>query len=131
MKKSINTTAYLGAVNQLGQFVTTHSQALTDAGINPEGLKTKLATCCSNVQTIGQDQADAKTTLKNKTKDLNDAVGTRYAEFSSVIDLLRGVVGNNTPLGKQLTNIRKQANRRSGRSSTAATTANTSVKIAA
>jgi hypothetical protein len=57
--------------------------------------------------------------------------GTLYAEFSSVIDLLRGVVGNKTRLGKQLTNIRKQANRRSGRSSTAATTANTSVKIAA
>jgi hypothetical protein len=32
---------------------------------------------------------------------------TLYPEFSTLIDLLQGAVGNNTPAGKQLTNIRK------------------------
>ena len=56
-----------------------------------------------------QSQANAKTTLKVATQTNNDTVAQRYPEFSSVIDLLRGAVGNNTALGKQLTNIRKQA----------------------
>jgi len=32
---------------------------------------------------------------------------TLYRKFSSLVDLLRGAVGNTTPAGKQLTNIRK------------------------
>jgi len=128
MRKSVNTTALLGAATQLGQFITNHSVTLTEKGVNPEAIKTKVTACCATVQTAEQTQADAKSSARNATKDLNDAVTARYPEFSSVIDLLRGVVGNNTPLGKQLTNIRKQANRRSSRSSS---TTDTPVKLAA
>jgi hypothetical protein len=85
------------------------------------------------VQTAEQAQADAKSAVKNATATLNETVIQRYSEFSSVIDLLRGAVGNNTPLGKQLTNIRKQVNKRSGRSAknTEATNVVTTAKIAA
>ena len=55
----------------------------------------------------------------------------RYPEFSSVIDLLRGAVGNNTALGKQLTNIRKQAIRQASRSASNVIDVNASVKKAA
>ena len=54
--------------------------------------------------------------MKNATETHNDTVAQRYPEFSSVIDLLRGAVGNHKALGRQLTNIRKVATRRSGRS---------------
>ena len=54
----------------------------------------------------------------NATQKLDETVATQYPEFSSVIDLLRGAVGNRSALGKQLTNIRKQANRRAGRAAT-------------
>ena len=108
-RKSIKTTNLLGAATQLGQFITNHGTTLTEQGLNPEALKTKLSTCCTDVQTTEQSQANAKTTLKVATQTNNDTVAQRYPEFSSVIDLLRGAVGNNTALGKQLTNIRKQA----------------------
>ena len=114
MRKNIKTTSLLGAAAQLGQFITNHSTALTDKGVKPEDLKTKVNTCCTTTQAAEQQQADAKTALKNSTQNLHDTVALRYPEFSSVIDLLRGAVGNNTPLGKQLTNIRKQITKRSG-----------------
>jgi len=81
--------------------------------VEPEELKTKLTTYCTSVQATEQGQADAKTGLKNATQAHYEAVALRYPEFSSVIDLLRGAVGNRSALGKQLTNIRKQANQRS------------------
>ena len=99
----------------MAQLITNHSATLTEKGLKPEEIKTKLTTCCSDVQTDEQVQADAKTALKNATAKLNTTVAQRYSEFSSVIDLLRGAVGNQTALGKQLTNIRKQANGRRAR----------------
>jgi len=78
-----------------------------------------------------QSQANAKTTLKVATQTHNDTVAQRYPEFSSVIDLLRGAVGNNTALGKQLTNIRKQAIRQPGRAASNVIDVNASVKKAA
>ena len=68
------------------------------------------------MQTTAQQQADNKTALKNATETHNDTVAQRYPEFSSVIDLLRGAVGNYTASGKQPTNIRKAATRRPVRS---------------
>ena len=130
-KKNVRTTNLLGAVPQLVQFITNHSATLTEKGLNPEALKTKLGACCTNVQTTGQAQADAKSALKNATLTHNDTVAQRYPEFSSVVDLLRGAVGNNTPLGRQLTNIRKQANRRAGRSASNVVAVNADTKKAA
>ena len=69
--------------------------------------------------------------MKVATQTHNDTVAERYPEFSSVIDLLRGAVGNNTPLGKQLTNIRKQANQRGARSATNVVEVNVAAKKAA
>jgi hypothetical protein len=48
-----------------------------------------------------------------------------------VVDLLRGAVGNNTPLGRQLTNIRKQANQSAGRSASNVIDVNADAKKAA
>ena len=109
-------TSFLGAVTQLVQLITNHGTTLTEKGVKPEEIKTKLTTCCTSVQATEQGQADAKTGLKNATQTHYDAVALRYPEFSSVIDLLRGAVGNKSALGKQLTNIRKQAAGRKGRS---------------
>ena len=130
-RKTIQTTSFLGAVPQLVQLITNHSATLTEKGVNPEALKTALTTCCSSVQTTGQAQADSKTALKNATETHYDTVAQRYPEFSSVIDLLRGAVGNNTALGKQLTNIRKAAIRRPGRSASNVVEVNTDAKKAA
>lgn len=115
MKKNIQTTAFLGAVAQAGQFIDNHSEALTAKGLNPAALKAAVTQCGSTTQVAEQSQANAKTALRNSTQSLNDTVAQRYPEFSSVIDLLRGAVGNNTPLGRQLTNIRKAANKRTAR----------------
>ena len=130
-RKNIQTTSFLGAVPQLVQLISNHSATLTEKGVNPEALTAKLTTCCSSVQTTGQAQADSKTALKNATETHNDTVALRYPEFSSVIDLLRGAVGNNTALGKQLTNIRKAATRRNGRSASNVVEVNTDAKKAA
>ena len=130
-RKTIQTTSFLGAVPQLVQLITNHSATLTEKGVNPEALKTALTTCCSSVQTTGQTQADSKTALKNATETHNDTVALRYPEFSSVIDLLRGAVGNKSALGKQLTNIRKQANRRTNRSASTVVDVNDAAKKAA
>jgi hypothetical protein len=131
VRKTVQTPVFLGATNQLGEFIKNHSAILTEKGVKPEDLTTKVNTCCSTVQTAEQEQADAKTALKSATATLNETVSQRYSEFSSVIDLLRGAVGNNTPLGKQLTNIRKQINKR-GRSANIADVNNvTTAKIAA
>ena len=99
--------------------------------MKPDDLKTKLTTCCTTVQATEQSQANAKTALKVTTQTHNDTVAERYPEFSSVIDLLRGAVGNNTPLGKQLTNIRKQANQRGVRSASNVVEVNATAKKAA
>ena len=101
---------------QFMQFIDNHSATLAEKGVKPEDLKTKLTLCCTSVQSTEQGQADSKTALKNATETHYDTVALRYPGFSSVIDLLRGAVGNKSALGKQLTNIRKQANRRSSRS---------------
>ena len=118
MKKNINTTALLGAGTKLGQLIDNHKDALEQKGVKPQDLKDKVSTVCTDVQQAEQESADAKTASKNATQKLQNAVANRYPEFSSVIDLLRGAVGNRTELGKQLTNIRKAANKRGGRSST-------------
>ena len=130
-KKNIQTTSFLGAVPQLVQFLKNHSATLTEKGVNPEALEAALTTCCRSVQTTAQQQADNKTALKNATETHNDTVALRYPEFSSVIDLLRGAVGNHTALGKQLTNIRKAATRRSVRSASNVVEVNTDAKKAA
>ena len=130
-KKNIQTTSFLGAVPQLVQFLKNHSATLTEKGVNPTALEAALTTCCTSVQTTAQQQADNKTALKNATETHNDTVAQRYPEFSSVIDLLRGAVGNNTALGKQLTNIRKAATRRNGRSASNVVEVNTDAKKAA
>ena len=130
-RKTIQTTSFLGAVPQLVQLITNHSATLTEKGVNPEALKTALTTCCSSVQTTGQAQADSKTALKNATETHYDTVAQRYPEFSRVIDLLRGAVGNKSALGKQLTNIRKQANRRTNRSASTVVDVNDAAKKAA
>ena len=129
--KNIKTTSFLGAVPQLVQFLTNHSATLTEKGVKPDELKTKLTTCCTSVQTTEQGQADAKTGLKNATQVHYEAVNLRYPEFSSVIDLLRGAVGNKSALGKQLTNIRKQAAGRKARSSSNVVEVDPSAKKAA
>ena len=130
-RKNVKTTSLLGAVPQLVQFITNHSATLTEKGVKPDDLKTKLTNCCTSVQATEQSQANAKTGLKVATQTHNDTVAERYPEFSSVIDLLRGAVGNNTPLGKQLTNIRKQANQRGARSATNVVEVNVAAKKAA
>ena len=130
-RKTIQTTSFLGAVPQLVQLITNHSATLTEKGVNPEALKTALTTCCSSVQTTGQAQADSKTASKNATETHYDTVAQRYPEFSRVIDLLRGAVGNKSALGKQLTNIRKQANRRTNRSASTVVDVNDAAKKAA
>lgn len=130
-RKNVKTTNLLGAVPQLVQFITNHSTDLTEQGLNPEALKTKLGTCSTDVQATEQSQANAKTTLKVATQTHNDTVAQRYPEFSSVIDLLRGAVGNNTALGKQLTNIRKQATRQASRAASNVIDVNASAKKAA
>ena len=129
--KGIKTTSFLGAVAQLVQLITNHGATLTDKGVKPEELKTKLTTCCTSVQSTEQGQADAKTGLKNATQIHYEAVNLRYPEFSSIIDLLRGAVGNKSALGKQLTNIRKQAAGRKSRSSSNVIEVNTDAKKAA
>ena len=130
-KKNIQTTSFLGAVPQLVQFLKNHSAALAEKGVNPEALQAALTTCCTSVQTTGQAQADSKTASKNATETHYDTVAQRYPEFSSVIDLLRGAVGNKSALGKQLTNIRKQANRRTNRSASTVVDVNDAAKKAA
>ena len=130
-RKSIKTTNLLGAVPQLVQFITNHSATLTDKGLKPDDIKTKLTDCWATVQATEQSQANAKTALKVATQTHNDTVAQRYPEFSSVIDLLRGAVGNNTALGKQLTNIRKQATRQSSRSASNVIDVNAGAKKAA
>jgi len=130
-RKNIQTTSFLGAVPQLVQFLKNHSASLTEKGVNPAALEAALTTCCTSVQTTAQQQADNKTALKDATETHNDTVAQRYPEFSSVIDLLRGAVGNHTALGKQLTNIRKAATRRSVRSASNVVEVNTDAKKAA
>lgn len=70
-------------------------------------LHTTLTGSLSALETKEQAQEDAKAALKTATQTLDTEVPSRYPEFSSLIDLLRGAVGNTTPAGKQLTNIRK------------------------
>lgn len=112
-----NPNLLLGALAQLDKFLDNHSATLTEKGQNPAALKAALALCIAAVLTAKQGQEDAKTTLKSATASVNDAISVCYPEFSSAIDLLRGVVGNKSPLGKQLTNIRKLVTKRSSRSS--------------
>ena len=130
-RKVVNTTSFLGAATQLVQLVKNHSTTLTEKGVKPEDLLTKLTNCCTSVQATEQQQADSKTASKNATETHYDTVAQRYPEFSRVIDLLRGAVGNKSALGKQLTNIRKQANRRTNRSASTVVDVNDAAKKAA
>ncbi len=77
-RRSIKTTNLLGAVPQLVQFITNHSATLTDKGVKPDDIKTKLADCVTTVQAAEQSQANAKTTLKVATQTHNDTVAQRY-----------------------------------------------------
>ena len=69
----------------MSQFIDNHSAALTEKGVKPEDLKTKVTACCATTQAAEQQQADSKTALKNATQHLNATVAQRYPEFSSVI----------------------------------------------
>jgi hypothetical protein len=88
--------ALLGVAMSPGQFITNRSATLTDKGVKSEDLKTRMADCCVSVQASEQSQANAKTALKAAAQLHNDTVAERYPEFISVIDLLRGGVGNNS-----------------------------------
>jgi hypothetical protein len=86
-----------------------HSAAITAKGLTVATLHTTITSSISSLQTKEQAQEDAKAALKTATATLDGEVVVRYPEFSSLVDLLRGAVGNTTPAGKQLTNIRKLA----------------------
>ena len=130
-RKNIKTTSFLGTNTQLVQRVKKHWAVLTDKGVPVDKILDRLDTYGSAVQATEQGQADAKTGLKNATQVHVDTVAKSYPEFSSVIDLLRGAVGNHTALGRQLTNIRKAATRRSGRSASNVVEVNTDAQKAA
>ena len=106
-RKSIKVNDLLGALGQLDQFTVNHGGVITSKGLNPTNIRANIAAILLILQTREQAQEDAKTTLKDSTQAVDGEVNARYPEFSSLIDLLRGALGNNTTLGKQLTNIRK------------------------
>ena len=94
-----------------------HQTLRDNVALLDDQLQRQINARIAAVLTAKQAQEDAKTTLKTATSGLNDAINVRYPEFSCAIDLLRGMVGNKSHLGKQLTNIRKLVTKRSSRSS--------------
>lgn len=107
-KKNINVAKFLGALEELKLFISSNSALLTSKGLTPANLTTAVTAQQSDVGTKNSEQENAKTVLKNKTIAVQAAADTRYPEFSSVIDLLRGAVGVGSPEAQQLRRIRQQ-----------------------
>lgn len=106
-KQSLKVNHLLGALAQLDQFITNHGAAITAKGLTAATLHTTITSSISSLQTKEQAQEDAKAALKTATATLDGELLVPYPEFDSRLDLLRGAVGNKTPAGNQLTNIRK------------------------
>ena len=106
-RKSIKVNDLIGALVQLVQFVNNHRPAIANKGMPVDTLLASIQFMLAALQALEQAQEDAKSALRNSTLAVDAGVDQHYPGFSSMIDLLRGVVGNTTPEGKQLTRIRK------------------------
>ena len=89
-RKSIKVNDLLGASGQLDQFTVNHSGIITSKGLSPANIRAAIAVIVTALQARKQAQEDAKTALKDSTQGIDGEVNTRYPEFSSLIDLLRG-----------------------------------------
>jgi hypothetical protein len=105
--KNLKVNDLLGALAQLNEFVASHSAELAAKGVAAPAVTATVTAALLELQALEQAQEDAKAALRRATLALNAALAARYPEFSSEIDLLRGALGSRTPVGQQLTNIRK------------------------
>jgi hypothetical protein len=106
--KNVNAAKFLGGLEELLQFISSHSAEITAKGLTPATLTTNITAGKNEVSLKNGTQENAKTALKNATNALQLVANVRYPEFSSVIDLLRGAFGVSTPEAKQLTRLRQQ-----------------------
>lgn len=106
-RKSLKVNDLLGALTQLDQFIANHCAPIIANGLTVALLHTTITSSIRSLRTKGQAREDAKAASQTATASLDGEMVLHYAEFSSLVSLLRGAVGNTTPAGKQLTNIRK------------------------
>ena len=101
----------IGAIDSVLQFISDNTSTLTAKGLAPANLAGALNDIKTDLGNKDGFQENAKTALKDATKDYEDAAGPGYDAFSSMIDLISGAVGKKTALAGQARKIRTKLNK--------------------
>lgn len=96
-----------GAINSLLEFINNNKDALVAKQQDPDALAAPLKAAATEITTLDGLQEQAKTKLRDATRELNNALDARYTEFSSAVDLIAGALGKQTTSAKQAQAIRK------------------------
>ena len=79
---------------------------LAAKGLDIVPLRTRLQTKMTAITQKNADQEQAKVAVLNLTNELNPMTDDGYADASSMIDAMIGMLGKNTPEAKNLQLIR-------------------------
>ena len=88
-----------------------HGTELSAAGLDVAKLRTALTEKHATLAHSNDEQETLKRQLVAKTTETVTASVDTYATTSSTIDAIRGVMGKNSPLGKQATALRTALNK--------------------
>ncbi len=106
-KKNVNVAKFPGGLEELKLFISSPTTEITARDLTPATITTAFTAQQTDVDGKNSLQENLKTETKKATAAVQLAADTRYPEFSSVIDLLRGAFGVGSAEAKQLTRIRQ------------------------
>ena len=96
------------SLQQLAGFIRQHGDLIRQRGFDPEALAAPYEAGGGGVNEAKAAQEDLKSALRQATLTVNARTSQGYHLFSDGINLVSGILGNRTPLARQLAALRKR-----------------------
>lgn len=112
---SLSTAETIGFTNQFIQFLQDNQAELQTKGLDVSAWITEIAALNNDAVTKDGAQDDARTILKARTAESQEATKLVYKTSSTRLDAVIGVLGKDTPIAKQAARLRSSLIRQNKR----------------
>lgn len=110
---ALSTTETVGFLDQVNQLMRNNQDALRTGGLDVANWITDTDTLKNDSLTKDAEKDALRAASKAKTQESNAANKTAYKKTSTRLDAIIGVLGKDTPAGKQAARLRTSLNPRS------------------
>lgn len=117
---NISVTQCIGFLNRTADFLDKYKTNLTAKKFDATDAIARLRAAALALSALDEAQEAIKTQLKNKTIEVETALGDDYGDCSTTLDIAIGALGKTTPEGKEGSTIRSSLGGRGPRESAAA-----------